>query len=151
MCVHVRVQDAATAAGDGGEEADMEPPAPIGPSTAIVLHEDKKYYPTAMEVYGPGVETLVQEEDAQPITEPIVKPVKQRKFQVCIFVVWSAHTCVIGGRARSAKHRLRQGVHGRSDGLPTPYSQCRTRRPATPWQGMCVCVKDEHAMFNRRA
>ncbi len=92
-CVYtrVRVQDAATAAGDGGEEADMEPPAPTGPSTAIVLHEDKKYYPTAMEVYGPGVETLVQEEDAQPITEPIVKPVKQRKFQVCVRVVCLAH------------------------------------------------------------
>jgi hypothetical protein len=25
-----------------------------------VLHEDKKYYPTALEVYGPDVETLVQ-------------------------------------------------------------------------------------------
>lgn len=25
-------------------------------STAVVLHEDKKYYPTAMEIYGPGVE-----------------------------------------------------------------------------------------------
>jgi U5 small nuclear ribonucleoprotein component len=47
-----------------------------------VLHEDKKYYPTAMEVYGEGVETIVQEEDAQPLTEPIVKPVKLRRFQV---------------------------------------------------------------------
>ncbi len=41
-------------------------------STAVVLHEDKKYYPTAMEVYGPEVETLVQDEDAQPLTEPII-------------------------------------------------------------------------------
>ena len=49
---------------------------------AIVLHEDKKYYPSALEVYGPGVETLVQEEDAQPLTEPIIAPVKKRKFQV---------------------------------------------------------------------
>jgi U5 small nuclear ribonucleoprotein component len=29
-------------------------------ANAIVLHEDKKYYPTALEVYGPDVETLVQ-------------------------------------------------------------------------------------------
>lgn len=36
----------------------------------IVLHEDKKYYPTAEEVYGPDVETIVQEEDAQPLTGP---------------------------------------------------------------------------------
>lgn len=50
-------------------------------STAVVLHEDKKYYPTASEVYGPEVETIVQEEDAQPLTEPIVAPVKRSKFQ----------------------------------------------------------------------
>ena len=50
-------------------------------SSAVVLHEDKKYYPTASEVYGPEVETLVQEEDAQPLTEPIIAPVKKNKFQ----------------------------------------------------------------------
>lgn len=27
------------------------------------------------------METLVQEEDAQPLTEPIIKPTTQRKFQ----------------------------------------------------------------------
>ena len=35
--------------------------------TAVVLHEDKKYYPTADEVYGKETETLVMEEDAQPL------------------------------------------------------------------------------------
>ena len=37
-------------------------------SQAVVLHEDKKYYPTAEEIYGPDVETIVHEEDAQPLT-----------------------------------------------------------------------------------
>lgn len=37
-------------------------------SMEVVLHEDKKYYPTAEEVYGPDVETIVQEEDTQPLT-----------------------------------------------------------------------------------
>jgi len=37
------------------------------PTNEIVLHEDKKYYPTAEEVYGKGTETLVMEEDAQPL------------------------------------------------------------------------------------
>lgn len=46
----------------------------------VVLHEDKKYYPSAVEVYGPDVETIVQEEDAQPLTEPIIAPIKHRKF-----------------------------------------------------------------------
>ena len=55
-------------------------------SNAVVLHEDKKYYPTAKEIYGADVETIVQEEDAQPLTEPIVKPVTRKKFQVSLFL-----------------------------------------------------------------
>ena len=51
-----------------------------GHEQAIVLHEDKKYYPTAEEVYGPDVETIVQEEDTQALTEPIIAPVKKNKF-----------------------------------------------------------------------
>ena len=46
----------------------------------MVLHEDKIYYPTAEEVYGADVETVVQEEDTQPLTQPIVEPVKNNKF-----------------------------------------------------------------------
>lgn len=53
-----------------------------GPSNAVVLHEDKQYYPTAQQVYGPEVETLVQEEDTQPLSQPIVAPVKKRKFAI---------------------------------------------------------------------
>lgn len=48
----------------------------------MVLHEDKQYYPTAQQVYGPEVETLVQEEDTQPLSEPIIAPVKQKKFAI---------------------------------------------------------------------
>ena len=33
-------------------------------------------------MYGQDVETLVQEEDAQPLTEPIIAPVKIRKWNV---------------------------------------------------------------------
>lgn len=50
------------------------------PEMQVVLHEDKKYYPTAEEVYGPEVETIVQEEDTQPLTEPIIAPIKKKKF-----------------------------------------------------------------------
>nr|CAX74664.1 GTP binding/translation elongation factor [Schistosoma japonicum] len=49
-------------------------------SLAIILHEDKKYYPSALEVYGPEVETLVQEEDAQPLTQPLIEPIRRKKF-----------------------------------------------------------------------
>ncbi|MCJ1373112.1 hypothetical protein MMC20_004339 [Loxospora ochrophaea] len=53
-----------------------------GPSNAVVLHEDKQYYPTAQQVYGEDVETLVQEEDAQPLTQPIIAPIQQKRFTV---------------------------------------------------------------------
>lgn len=45
---------------------------------AIVLHEDKQYYPEASEVFGAGVETMVEEEDHQPITKPIIEPVDDK-------------------------------------------------------------------------
>lgn len=53
-----------------------------GPSNAVILHEDKQYYPTAAQVYGPDVETMVEEEDAQPLSQPIIAPVEQKKFAV---------------------------------------------------------------------
>ncbi|KAF5948183.1 hypothetical protein HYC85_014140 [Camellia sinensis] len=48
----------------------------------IVLAEDKKYYPTAEEVYGEEVETLVMDEDEQPLEQPIIKPVRNIKFEL---------------------------------------------------------------------
>ncbi|KAI1375378.1 P-loop containing nucleoside triphosphate hydrolase protein [Hypoxylon crocopeplum] len=53
-----------------------------GPSNAVILHEDKQYYPTAQQVYGEDVETMVQEEDAQPLSQPIVAPVTVKKFSI---------------------------------------------------------------------
>ncbi|DAA77560.1 TPA_exp: Uncharacterized protein A8136_6106 [Trichophyton benhamiae CBS 112371] len=53
-----------------------------GPSNAVILHEDKQYYPTAQQVYGADVETKVQEEDTQPLSQPIIAPVQQKKFAV---------------------------------------------------------------------
>jgi U5 small nuclear ribonucleoprotein component len=52
------------------------------PQNAVVLHENKKYYPSAVETYGEDVETLVMEEDAQPLTQPIIEPVKTRRFAI---------------------------------------------------------------------
>ena len=45
-----------------------------------MLHEDKKYYPEADEVFGPDVEVTVQDEDTMNISEPIVKPEDRRLF-----------------------------------------------------------------------
>ncbi|KAJ3030629.1 UNVERIFIED_CONTAM: U5 small nuclear ribonucleoprotein component [Siphonaria sp. JEL0065] len=76
---------------DEGEPSDslalltrnqMQVDAPSGLANQIVLHEDKKYYPTAEEVYGEGVETLVQDEDTQPLSVPIIAPPKVPKTHV---------------------------------------------------------------------
>ena len=48
---------------------------------AITLAEDKKYYPTAAEVYGAETETLVETEDAQGLDEPLVKPQRTRNIE----------------------------------------------------------------------
>ena len=53
---------------------------------AIVLHEDKKYYPTPGEVFGPDVETITHEEDTQPLTKPIIG--KCVIFLLLVFVIF---------------------------------------------------------------
>lgn len=47
-----------------------------------MLHEDKQYYPDAEQIYGPGVETLVMDEDAQPLTKPILEPLRDKSLYI---------------------------------------------------------------------
>lgn len=79
--VAVEVEDEA----DGIVEDVVEEEAAAGEEdagNAIVLAEDKKYYPTAEEVFGEGTEAMVEEEDAQAITEPIIAPTKKKEIDV---------------------------------------------------------------------
>ncbi|CAK5280364.1 unnamed protein product [Mycena citricolor] len=62
------------------QNALMELEEPV--HNAVILHEDKQYYPSAADVYGPDVETMVQEEDNQPLTQPIIAPIKVRKWNI---------------------------------------------------------------------
>lgn len=73
-----------TAAGGAMVEHDGRPEF-AGPGTAasaIVLHEDKEHYPSAGEVYGPGVTTAVLDEDALDLDVPIVEPLKTKTFSL---------------------------------------------------------------------
>ena len=45
-----------------------------------MLPEDRRYYPEAEEHYGVGVETLVEDEDAQGIDQPIIATEKPKDF-----------------------------------------------------------------------
>lgn len=76
---------------EAGSDAEHSPGASNGwlattddvdTDNQIVLAEDKKYYPTAEEVYGEEVETLVMDEDELPLEQPIIKPVKNLKFEL---------------------------------------------------------------------
>lgn len=71
-------EDTAAAASNGwltaANDVDMD--------NQIVLAEDKKYYPTAEEVYGEDVETLVMDEDELSLEQPIIKPVRNIKFEL---------------------------------------------------------------------
>jgi len=62
--------------------AEDEPAGPVSNSRALVLAEDKKYFPSAEEVFGPGVEALVMDEDAQPLEEPILAKPSAKRFDV---------------------------------------------------------------------
>jgi U5 small nuclear ribonucleoprotein component len=64
-------------AGDDEMEED-EGPEETG-AGAVILHEDKQYYPDAEEVY-PEAETTVQDEDTQPLDKPIIAPVRTKNF-----------------------------------------------------------------------
>ncbi|KAL1893106.1 hypothetical protein Cpir12675_004252 [Ceratocystis pirilliformis] len=71
--------DDVEAGGNAEEDINMDDE---GTSNAVILHEDKQYYPTAEQTYGTEVEILVQEVDAQPLSVPIVAPVQQKKFTI---------------------------------------------------------------------
>lgn len=75
-------EDVAAEEEGAGPAADLMEVDDGPASTAVVLHEDKQYYPSAQQVYGPDVETLVQEEDTQALDEPIIAPVVEKKFAV---------------------------------------------------------------------
>eukprot|EP01083_Nonionella_stella_P022367 61883_1 len=51
-------------------------------TNAIVLHEDKEYYKSAQDTYGEDVEIQIEEEDTQPLEEPIIAPVKEKCFEL---------------------------------------------------------------------
>ena len=72
-------EDAASEEGDAAPHQLMDAEDDEA-DNRIVLHEDKKYYPTPEEVYGADVETIVQEEDTQALNQPIIEPIKLKKF-----------------------------------------------------------------------
>mmetsp|Transcript_12773 Transcript_12773/g.25910 ORF Transcript_12773/g.25910 Transcript_12773/m.25910 type:complete len:895 (-) Transcript_12773:1417-4101(-) len=73
--------------GGGGDEldegmVDESEDAAVAMGNAIVLPEEKQYYPDVEEVFGEDTEALVEEEDAQPVSEPILSRAKVKRMDV---------------------------------------------------------------------
>jgi len=63
--------------------ASAPEPAPVTASTsAVVLHEDKEYYRSAQDTYGSDVEIQIEEEDTQPLEQPMIAPIKEAVFEL---------------------------------------------------------------------
>eukprot|EP00802_Teleaulax_amphioxeia_P003246 Tamp_03249.p1 GENE.Tamp_03249~~Tamp_03249.p1 ORF type:complete len:989 (-),score=348.22 Tamp_03249:779-3745(-) len=64
---------------EGGDEMEEDDAPAVPGAGAVILHEDKQYYPDAEEVY-PEAETTVQDEDTQPLEKPIIAPIRTKHF-----------------------------------------------------------------------
>ena len=51
-------------------------------TTQIILNEHKSYYPSALQIYGPDVQMVYQQEDTQPLDEPIIPVVTRKTVQL---------------------------------------------------------------------
>ncbi len=122
---------------------------------AVILHEDKQYYPSASDVYGPDVETMVQEEDAQPLTEPIIAPVKVRKWTVEEKDMPETRFdkgCVEMYLLSSSRGLWPCQLLVEYDILPRNGSKCRCRRTYTSWQNSTfgyAGIRDAQARVGR--
>ena len=86
---------------------------PTGPAKPFAM----RYYPDAEEVYG-DAEALVQMEDTQPLTEPIITPVQSKNFAPRLFALarlrarfgrWDAVGAVVIGRKPSDRFAINYG------------------------------------------
>lgn len=94
---------------------------------AVVLHEDKKYYPTAEEMYGKETETLVMEEDAQPL----------EVGGACWLVGVCLCVCEVRGDVEGVGSETHPGSPGVDDSLGSgPWFVCAT----ASWQ-LLVCTR----------
>jgi U5 small nuclear ribonucleoprotein component len=74
--------DGHIAAVSGNDEDEEMEEDEANEKQAIVLHEDKQYYPSANEIFGTDVENVVQERDKQSLAEPLIAPIKTKKITV---------------------------------------------------------------------
>ena len=72
-----------------------------------------RYYPDAEELYG-DAEALVQMEDTQPLTDPIITPVQSKNFDAWLVLARSAFGCVDELMQRRRNQGVTSGCRARS-------------------------------------
>jgi len=75
------ISAAAAAAAAEDDDGDLTV-ANTTTENAIVQHEDKQYYASAQDTYGAHVEIQIEEEDTQPLEQPIIAPIKEKCFEL---------------------------------------------------------------------
>ncbi|KAF6263582.1 elongation factor EF-Tu-like protein [Scenedesmus sp. NREL 46B-D3] len=66
---------------DEDDDEAMHDADDAGPHMGYAADDGQKYYPTAEETYGAETETLVMEEDAQPLETPIIAAVVHKRHE----------------------------------------------------------------------
>jgi len=111
---------------------DIVPHGVTSLESAVVLHEDKKYYPEAQEVYPAGTETLVEDEDTQPLSKPIIAPIEMRQFSALEKEVPETTVCAVSQSNRAIFNLAPAGALSQSfDHLsiyPLPFPCCPMTR-----------------------
>lgn len=72
--------DAPNSSNTNDRYADNVKAVTIQPNGIVIGH--KQYYPEAGELYGDEVDITIGLEDTQPITTPIIQPIKQTKYSI---------------------------------------------------------------------
>ncbi|OWB86678.1 hypothetical protein B5S33_g5387 [[Candida] boidinii] len=67
---------------DGDSDEDHNEEEQLGTHSSLILHEEKKYFPSVEEVYGADVETVVATTDAMDISEPLVEPEIEKQAKI---------------------------------------------------------------------
>lgn len=104
---HQRHHQDMMAASAATEDEDQTPQQQM-----IVLHEDKEHYPSAEQIFGADVKTVLLDEDAMDLDSPIVKPVtvKQHTVDSNVGVEWTYSDDYLGVQLSNETGRTRRGV-----------------------------------------
>ena len=143
-------------------------PPPSEPSTAVVLPTagaaalTKQYYPSAEQLYGGETEVIVGDEDAQPIEQPLIAPVRVKQWGLSESNLphcsWDwrfmagmmdhpaliRHTALIGA-LHSGKTTLLDLLIHHTHSLPTPPTRYTDTR--TDEQSRGISIKSQPMSF----